>query len=142
MKSERLLNFSVENPQLELDAGGFKSGRKRFSIYKNEVSLGILAAVPSLESEQKIKASLKGLDTKDNERSFVKRGKYHEASTLSPPNYNGLEFLKQPQYTKRQPKYMNNNPIVGISYHKHFSPTSNMRMANYALQVFNQSKKV
>lgn len=28
MKSERLLKFSMQNPQLELDAGGFKSGRK------------------------------------------------------------------------------------------------------------------
>jgi hypothetical protein len=137
MKSERLINFTVIHPQLEYDPKGFKGGRKRFYVYKNQVSPAILAVVPLQASETKFNGgTLPSSITKPEKRS---PGSLNSRLSISPYDYINYPMFSQPKYTKKQPKAVNSDPILG--YTNRYNPSPPMlRMRNYGFSVISNDR--
>ena len=133
MKSIRLTNFSVNYPQLEHDPNAYRIGRKRFNRYKNEVSLGILAAVPTLSSEERLKNAY---DINDRNSNYKLSDNIFNINRPKPFNY----FTKVPNH-KKQSVYFKNDSLIITSNKSYESPPPNLRMANFGSHVLLDSKQ-
>jgi hypothetical protein len=125
--NERVLDFKVYLPQLEVDPGRFKGGVKRYPLRKNEDSAALViggsfvparsvdlgSKPPSLDSFASRRRDVQSL-------SPVQRPDYSRfVSPVKPPS-EYVDFLshpafRQPKYTKHNPKAQPSNPILGYA---------------------------
>ena len=136
MNKERVLDFKVYLPQLEVDPGRFKGGVKRYVLHKNEDSPGLVldgTYLSTMKASSSNKSSVlssdldKGSSYSKNLNSFSlppignaqRRYKSPVKEMLNDPIHNRmLQYIdhpdfKQQRYTKQNPKIVNNNPITG-----------------------------
>lgn len=138
---ERVLDFKVHLPQLEVAPGRFKGGVKRYGLQKNEDSPGLLVGGSILSSIKLSNSGNSSILNSHIERPFNKhnqsislppityqrkQNKTPKKFTLNDSTQQMLELLshpafRQPKYTKQNPKITQNNPIIGYSPMKPYS---------------------
>jgi hypothetical protein len=154
---ERTLDFKVYLPQLESDPGKFRGGVRRYPLYKNENSPGLLlgGTIISNSIPKNLTAVSPSLD-------YLKKSKKaHEYSSMPPLAKESRNFrspvklllndpinnrmiglidhpaFKQPKFTKRSPKILYNNPITGYceNYSASPSPENRSKLSDYGSRM-------
>ena len=139
----RHLDFKVHLPQLESDPGKFKGGVKRYELHKNEDSPALILGgsfLLNLGNDRSVNNSVSpSLDHMFPRRKRVQSIspsvasydlKLHKSPVKflnnDPIHNNLIELMnhpafKQPQFTRNQPKIVQNDPILG--YSGNYTPT-------------------
>ena len=138
MLKERVLDFKVYLPQLEVLPGKFKGGVRRYGLQKNENSpalvLGDSLANISMNGPNSNNVSISSSSVEYTRRPYKtpdklsKKEAFHDIIRYGLPRQgrdnttdnNMLELIshpafRQPKYTKQNPKISFNNPITGYS---------------------------
>ena len=134
MKSVRLINFGVENPQLDRDPSIFKSGKKRYYNFKNKISISMLSSIPIYELERNLEQDLR------RSRQII-----NELKTR-PKNLSAIDGIKpgnevaspRDRWKREDYSYFNENIKEVYPKARYASVGRDLRMANYAVKILNK----
>jgi hypothetical protein len=137
--ADRLLRFNVEHPTLEFEPN-YKTGRKRFINFKNEISISLLSSIPSTELEYQLRKSL-------YMKSFSQNAKeQHKNSSRRKSVINDSDFttekLVKISSLKKKDNISYNDPAFIYSQAKISALEREFRMGNFGLKVLNTRPKV